>query len=171
MGEQGFEIEGFAAADGAGEVGVVVAGAEANRRGCYWRDDDGGGAGCNLPESGGAFFLEFGMRREILEGEHVARGEGDDGVRIAGGGEFAEAAEDGEEVFDGAVVVDDEDERAGGGALEQHEQQGFCGGSEAGDTNTPRALLEVGGYTREGGKHFYVREEFADEGKKHAGLF
>jgi hypothetical protein len=28
----------------------------------------------------------------------------------------------------------------------------------------------VGGYTREGGKHFYVREEFADEGKKHAGL-
>jgi len=26
----------------------------------------------------------------------------------------------------------------------------------------------VGGYTREGGKHFYVREEFADEGKKHA---
>jgi hypothetical protein len=26
----------------------------------------------------------------------------------------------------------------------------------------------VGGYTREGGKHFYVREEFADEGKQHA---
>jgi hypothetical protein len=29
----------------------------------------------------------------------------------------------------------------------------------------------VGGNTREGGKLFYVREEFADEGKKHAGLF
>jgi hypothetical protein len=29
----------------------------------------------------------------------------------------------------------------------------------------------VGGYTREGGKLFYVHEEFADEGKKHAALF
>ena len=93
------------------------------------------------------------------------------GLRIAGGSEFTEAAEDGKKVFDGAVVVDDEDERASGGALKQHEQQGFCGGSEAGDTNAPRALLEVGGYTREGGKLFYVHEEFADEGKKHAGLF
>jgi hypothetical protein len=26
----------------------------------------------------------------------------------------------------------------------------------------------VGGNTREGGKRFYVREEFADEGKQHA---
>ena len=128
-------------------------------------------SGGDLPESGGAFFLEFGMRREILEREHVAGGEGDDGLGIAGGGEFTEAAEDWDEVFDGAVVVDYEDQRACGGALEEHEQQGFCGGGEAGDTNAPRALLEVGGYTREGGKHFYVREEFADEGKKHAGLF
>jgi hypothetical protein len=29
----------------------------------------------------------------------------------------------------------------------------------------------VGGNTREGGKLSYVREEFADEGKKHAELF
>jgi hypothetical protein len=29
----------------------------------------------------------------------------------------------------------------------------------------------MGGYTREGGKLFYVREEFADEGKKHAFQF
>ena len=169
--EQGFEVERFAAADGAGEIGVVVAGAQADGGGRDWRDHDGCSTGGNLPQSGGAFFLEFGMRREILEGEHVAGGEGDDGFGIAGGGEFAEAAEDGNEVFDGAVVVDDEDERTLGGALKQHEQQGFRGGSEAGDTNPPRALLEVGGYTREGGKLFYVREEFADEGKKHAGLF
>src|SRR5580658_10410950 len=111
------------------------------------------------------------MRREILVGEHVAGWKRDHGIRIAGGREFTEATEDRDEVFDGAVVVDYEDQRAGGGALKQHEQQGFCSGSEAGDTNTPHALLEVGGYTREGGKHFYVREEFADEGKKHAGLF
>ena len=128
-------------------------------------------AGGDLPQSGGAFFLEFGMRREILEGKDVAGGEGDDGLRIAGGSEFTEAAEDRKKVFDSAIIVDDEDERASGGALKQHEQQGFCGGSEAGDTNAPRALLEVGGNTREGGKLFYVHEEFADEGKKHAGLF
>ncbi len=111
------------------------------------------------------------MRGEILEGEHIARRKRDDGVGIAGGGEFAEAAKDGDEIFDGAVIVDDEDQGTRGGALKQHEQQGFRGGGEAGDTNTPRALLEVGGNTREGGKFFYVHEEFADEGKKHAELF
>ena len=42
------------------------------------RDDDRGRAGGDLPQSGGAFFLEFRMRREILEGKHVACGEGDD---------------------------------------------------------------------------------------------
>ena len=55
-----------------------------------------------------------------------------------------------------------------GVAAQKHEQQGFRRGRESGDTNAPRALLQVGGNTREGGKHFYVREEFADEGKKHA---
>jgi hypothetical protein len=111
------------------------------------------------------------MRREILIRQYVACRKGDDGIWIAGSGEFTEAAKDRKKVFDGAVIVDHKDHRAGGGALKQHEQQGFCGGGEAGDTYTPRALLEVGGNTREGGKLFYVREEFADEGKKHAGLF
>ncbi len=72
---------------------------------------------------------------------------------------------------DGTVVVDDEDERTSGGSLEKHEHQGFRGGGEAGDTNAPRALLEVGGNTREGGKLFYVHEEFADEREKHAEIF
>ena len=108
------------------------------------------------------------MRRKILERKNVARGKGDDGVGIAGGSEFAEAAKDGKELFDGVIVFDDEDERASGGTLEKHEQQGFCSGGETGDTNAPRALLEVGGNTREGGKLLYVHEEFADEGKKHA---
>jgi hypothetical protein len=109
--------------------------------------------------------------REILEREHVTRRQRDDRVGIAGGGEFTEAAKDRKEVFNGAVVVDDKDQRASGRTLKQYEQQGFRSRGEARDTNTPRALLEVGGYTREGGKLFYVHEEFADEGKKHAGLF
>jgi hypothetical protein len=111
------------------------------------------------------------MRGEILVRENVTSRKGNDRIRIAGGGELAEAAKDRNVIFDGAIVVDDEDERAGGGALEKHEQQGFGGGREAGHTNARRGLLEVGGDTREGGKLFYVHEEFADEGKKHAGLF
>jgi hypothetical protein len=111
------------------------------------------------------------MRGEILKRQHVAGGERDYRVGIGSGGEFAESAEDRNEIFDGAVVVDNDDQRALSAALPKHEQQGFGGGSEAGDTHTPRALLELGGYTREGGKVFYVREEFADEGKQHAGIF
>src|ERR1700728_82435 len=164
MRQQRFEIERLAAADGSGKVGIIVGGAQADGRGCDGRDHDGGGSGCDLPESGGAFFLEFRMRGEILEREDVAGGESDDRIGIAGGGEFTEAAKDRKVVLGGAIVVDDKDERTGGGALKQHEEQGFCSGSEPGDTNTPRALLEVGGYTHEGGKLFYVREEFADEG-------
>ena len=108
------------------------------------------------------------MRRKILERKHIAGRKGDDRVGIARGGEFAKTAKDGKKLFDCTVVVDDEDEGAFGGTLEKDEQQGFCGGDEAGDTNAPRALLEVGGNTREGGKLLYVHEEFADEGKKHA---
>src|SRR5271170_3609443 len=109
------------------------------------------------------------MWGKILEGEDVAGGKGNYGIRIAGGGEFAEALQDGDEIFDGTVVVDDDDQGTVGAAAQEDEQQGFGGGRESGDTNAPRALPQVGGYTREGGKHFYVREEFADEGKKHAG--
>ena len=49
VGEERLEIEGFAATDGAGEIGVVIAGAEANRGCCDRRDDDGCGAGGNFP--------------------------------------------------------------------------------------------------------------------------
>ncbi len=171
MREEGIEIEGFATTDGAGEAGVVVAGAQADGCRCHGRDDDGCRTGSDLPQSRGALFLEFRVRREILEGKHVASGEGDNGLRIAGGSEFTEAAEDRQEIFHRAVVVDDEDERASGSALKKHEQQGFRRGREAGDTHAPRALLEVGGNTREGGELFYVHEEFADERQKHAGLF
>ena len=76
--------------------------------------------GLGFPESGGAFFLEFGMRGKILKGKNVVSGESDDGIGVAGGGEFAESAEDREEFFGGAIVVDYEDDGTLGGALEQH---------------------------------------------------
>ncbi len=47
--EQGFEVEGFAAADGAGEIGVVIAGAQADGGGRDRGDHDGCGAGGDLP--------------------------------------------------------------------------------------------------------------------------
>jgi hypothetical protein len=125
VGEEGIEVEGLAAADDAGKAGVVIAGAQTDGSGGDRRDDDGCGTGGNLPQGGGAFFLELGVRRKILERENVASGKSDDGFGIAGGSEFAESTEDREEVFDGAVVVDDEDERASGGALERARAAGL----------------------------------------------
>jgi hypothetical protein len=54
------------------------------------------------------------MWGKILEREDVAGREGDYPLGIAGGGEFAEASQDGDEIFDGAVVIDYENERAVG---------------------------------------------------------
>ena len=47
--EQRFEVEGFAAANGAGEVGIIIGGAKADGGGRNRRDDDGGRSGRNLP--------------------------------------------------------------------------------------------------------------------------
>ncbi len=49
VGEERLEIEGFAATDGAGEIGVVIAGAEADGGCGDGRDDDGCGAGGDFP--------------------------------------------------------------------------------------------------------------------------
>ena len=38
-----------------------------------------GRAGRNLPQRGGARFLDLGMRRQVLEGQHVVGGQADDG--------------------------------------------------------------------------------------------
>ena len=111
------------------------------------------------------------MGRKILEWQHVARRKSDDSLRITGAGEFAESAQNRNEIFNRAIVVYDDDERTVGVAPQEHEQQGSGRGRESGDTNAPRALPQVGGNTREGGKHFHIREEFADEGKQHAFQF
>ena len=128
MGEKIIDVEGFSATEDAGQVGVVVGGALQDGGGRDRSDHDRGFAGGDLPQSGRAFFLQLGMRRKILKGEHVAGGERDDRVGIGGGGEFTESLEDGDEIFDGAVVVDDNDEGTVGVAAQKHEQQGFCSG-------------------------------------------
>ena len=55
--EQLFDIEGFAAAQNAGEVGVVLGGAQQNGRGGDRSDHDRSLAGGNLPQGGRALFL------------------------------------------------------------------------------------------------------------------
>ena len=127
--------------------------------------------GGDFPQSGRALFLKFGMGRKILEWQHVSSRKSDDRLGIAGAGEFAEATQHGNEILDRAIVIDYNDQWPVGIAAQKHEQQGLGGGRKSGDTNTPRALPQVGGNTREGGKHFYVREEFANEGKQHAFQF
>ena len=75
------DVERFAAAQNAGEVGVVLGGALQDGGGGDRSDHDRRLAGGDLPQGGGALFLKFGMRRKILERQHVASGKGDDGVR------------------------------------------------------------------------------------------
>ena len=168
VGEKVVDIERLAAAQDAGQVGVVFGRAQPDRRRGHRSDHDRGCAGGDLPQRGGALFLKFRMRRKILKRQHVASRQGDDRFGIAGARQFAEALQHGDEILDGAVVIDDNDERTVGISPQKYQQQSFCRWGESGDTNAPRALPQMGGNTREGGKLFYVREEFADEGKKHA---
>ena len=168
MGEKTVDVERFAAAQNAGQIGIIICGALKNGSGRYGRDHNRRLAGGDLPQSSRALFLKFGMGRKILEGEHVTRRKSDDRIGIAGTGEFTKSAEDWNKILDGTVVIDYDEERPVGMSPQKHEQQGFCSGRKSGDTDTPRGLPEVGGYTRDGGKHFYVREEFANEGKQHA---
>jgi hypothetical protein len=52
--------------------------------------------------------------------------------------------------------------------LKENGDQGFGGGVEAGHTNPPRALPEMGGRTPKSWKKFHLRENIADERQEHA---
>jgi len=47
--------------------------------------------------------------------------------------------------------------------MEEGQEQSLGRGVESGQTYPPRALLEVGGSTPEGGQGFHVREDLANE--------
>jgi hypothetical protein len=55
--------------------------------------------------------------------------------------------------------------------MQQGKKQSFGCGSQSRQTYPPRALSEMGGSTPEGGQSFHVREDLANERKKHADLF
>ena len=79
----------FAELEMEGEGAVVVAGEELHAGGFDGSDDEAGLVGGDLPESGGAGLLNFGVGREIFEGEDVVGGEAEDGFGREGAGELA----------------------------------------------------------------------------------
>ena len=103
------------------------------------------------------------MGRQILEGQHVTRGQRNDGLRVGGSGQFGESLKHGQKIFGCPVVTHNHDQGPSGGLLQQNQQEGLGSRGEPRDTKPTRVLLEVGGYTRKGGQLLYVREEFANE--------
>jgi len=157
----------FAAAEMEGEAGVVVGREEAHAGGLDGRDEDAAGAGGELPERGGSLLEEVGVGGEIFEGENIVRGEGEDLRGRERAGEMAGGGDGCVEGFGGFVVCD-EDERGGvERADEGGKDEGAGGAGESGDTPTPRAGCQMQPHTLERLGGFQVREERADEGKKH----
>jgi len=62
VGGEDFDVDFFAAAQGEGEAGVVIAIEELERSGFGGRDEDGDSAGGEFPESGCALLLDIGVR-------------------------------------------------------------------------------------------------------------
>jgi hypothetical protein len=121
-------------------------------------------AGANLPEGGGAGFLDLRVGREVFEGKDVVRGEAEDLRGVERAGEIA-GGEDGGVQSLGGFVVGDDDERGGlRGADEVRKVEGSGGCGESGDTTTPRSAAEMAAHTLECFGVFQVREELADEG-------
>ncbi len=110
------------------------------------------------------------MRRQVLEGQDIVRGQADDGGGVERAGEIA-GGEDGLVQGFGGLVVGDENERGGGRGLDEEGQvQRARGEGEAGDAATAVALFEVAAGAVEGVGVFEVGEQVADEGENHWSL-
>ncbi len=158
VGHERFGIDGLRLAQGSRQFRVILRRAQADGRRRNRRDHDGGRARGNLPQRGGAFFLKFRMGREILKRQHVARRKPDDGVGLGASAQLAERGQHRNQLFGSAIVGNNDDQRPGSGLLQQNQQQRLGGGGQSRHTYPPRALFQMGGYTREGGQVFHVRE-------------
>ena len=150
--------------------GVVVAIEEAQGRGLDRRDEDGNGAGGELPEGGGALLLHVGVRRKVFEGKHVVGGKAHHAGGIDGAGEFAAGAQGGLEGLGGLVVGDQHDDGVLGGAGHEGDVEGARGGGESGHTSPPRSEAEMPANAFKAGGVLQVRKNFADEREDHRGL-
>jgi hypothetical protein len=125
---QRFRIDRLSPPDRASQVGVVLGGGKANRRGRDGRNQDRHGAACDLPQGGGSLFLDFRVRREILEGKYVSRGQRDNGPRLGRIQEFSETLHDGQQFLGCPIVADHEDQWAPNCSLGKNQQQSLGGG-------------------------------------------
>ena len=85
--DQVLMLDGFVARDGAGELRIKFAVAQAPERGLDRSDEEVGFAGGEAPESDGAVFGNFGVRRAIFVGQNfVSRKVDDATIGFAGDG-------------------------------------------------------------------------------------
>ena len=162
-----FGIDGLATAKDLGKIEVELGRLQAHERGVDRRDHQARFSGGDAPERTGTVFLNFGVRREILEGQHVVGGKMHDGVGREVAGDLGKSLDHRENCLGGAVVLDDQDERARSGFLQHAGEERFGRGSQSGDTYTPRGRLQVGGNTRKSRDTFHVRKKIADKRQDH----
>jgi hypothetical protein len=124
-------------------------------------------AGSNLPQRGGAGFLNFRVRRLVLERQHVVGGEANDRLGGDCAGQLAQRTGHREQFVHRAVITDHDHKRVRGGALQQRIKESFARGSESGDTRPPRASLDPGYGTQKCRGFFHVRKNFTDERENH----
>ncbi len=94
MRQQAVDIKRFAAAEGARQIGVIFGGTQAEWPSPRSEKPRSTASPVAIFHSAVArSSCNLRMRRKILEGQHVARGQCDDRFRIAGSGQFAESAQ------------------------------------------------------------------------------
>src|SRR5262249_51794394 len=102
-----------------------------------------------------------------LEGQNITSRKRDHRAGIGTADQLAKSLHYGKKFLCRFVIWDNYDGGALGSPLQQNQEQVLCRGGESGDTDPPRALFQVGGYTVEGRQLFRVRKKIADERKNH----
>ena len=163
-------IDLFAAAQGDGEAGVVVAVEELERGGFHRRNDDIDGAGGKFPKRGSALLLHVRVRREIFERKHVVGREAHDARRVDGAGQLAAGLEQRLQGLGRFVVGHDHDDRLARGPRHQRKIQSARGCGEPGDTPPPRSEAQMPANALKSRRMLQLRENFADKRENHQGL-
>ncbi len=141
--DEGFDIDLFAAPKNLRQAGIERRGEELHGCGFDRGDDDGRSSSGHLPECGCARFLNFGVRREVFEGQHVVRGKFQDAVGRDRSSEVAARAKSYLQGVGGLVIGNDDDDGRVRGAGEERDIEGPGGGRESRDTTTPTGKGEV----------------------------
>ena len=130
----GFERQFFADAQFDGQAPVVIAGVSAQQGRAHRRDGDGHFGGCHAPQSDGALLADFGVRRQVLAGEHVERGQQLRAARFgASDQQIEKRLGEFEQSFRALIAVGDHQQRALGELPQQHQVERFGGGRQPGE--------------------------------------